>query len=84
VVSRAEAEPEAIGDVDLVDAESGQIVEVGLSVDTIRQYRERYDAWRSDLERHSSQQGIRYVACSTERTLQEVVLSDLRAQRVVR
>jgi uncharacterized protein (DUF58 family) len=84
VVSRAEAEPEAIGDVDLVDAESGQIVEVGLSVDTIRQYRERYDAWRSELERQSRQQGIRYVACSTERTLQEVVLSDLRAQRVVR
>jgi uncharacterized protein (DUF58 family) len=84
VVSRAEAEPEAIGDVDLVDAESGQIVEVGLSVDTIRQYRERYDAWRSELEQQSRQQGIRYVACSTERTLQEVVLSDLRAQRVVR
>jgi uncharacterized protein (DUF58 family) len=84
VVSRAEAEPEAIGDVDLVDAESGHIVEVGLSVDTIRQYRERYDAWQSELERQSSQQGIRYVSCSTERTLQEVVLSDLRAHRVVK
>jgi uncharacterized protein (DUF58 family) len=84
VVSRAEAEPDALGDVDLVDAETGQIVEVGLSVDTIRQYRERYAAWRSELERLSGQHGIRYVRCSTERTLQEVVLSDLRAQQVVR
>jgi uncharacterized protein (DUF58 family) len=84
VVSRAEAEPDAIGDVDLVDSETGQIVEVGLSVDTIRQYRERYAAWCSELERQSNQYGIRYVSCSTERTLQEVVLSDLRAQRVIR
>jgi uncharacterized protein (DUF58 family) len=84
IVSRAEAEPEAIGDVDLVDAETGAIVEVGLSMDTIRQYRERYDAWRSQLERHSSQHGVRYVPCSTERTVQEVVLADLRARQVVR
>jgi uncharacterized protein (DUF58 family) len=84
VVSRAEAEPDATGDVDLVDAETGQIVEVGLSVDTIRRYRERYAAWRSELERQSAQHGVRYVPCSTERTLQEVVLSDLRAQRVIR
>jgi uncharacterized protein (DUF58 family) len=84
VLSREEAEPDAIGDVDLVDAETGQVVEVGLSVDTIRHYRERYEAWRAEMERQSSQQGIRYVPCSTERTLQEVVLSDLRARRVVR
>ena len=63
---------------------TGRIVEVGLSVDTIRQYRERYKAWRSELERQSSQHGVRYVPCSTERTVQEVVLSELRAGRVVR
>jgi uncharacterized protein (DUF58 family) len=84
IVSRAEAEPEAIGDVDLVDAETGQIVEVGLSIDTIRQYRERYDAWRAELEQQSNQHGVRYVPCSTERTVQEVVLADLRTRRVVR
>ena len=83
VVSRAEAEPEAIGDVDLVDAESGQIVEVGLSVDTLRHYRERYESWRSGLERKCGMQGIRYVQCTTERSIQEVILSDLRAGRVI-
>jgi uncharacterized protein (DUF58 family) len=84
VVSRDESEPEPIGDVDLIDAESGQIVEVGLSVDTVRQYRERYEAWRADMARQSGEHGIRYVRCMTERTVQEVVLSDLRAGRVVR
>jgi uncharacterized protein (DUF58 family) len=84
VMSRDEAEPEAIGDVDLIDAESGQIVEVGLSVETVRQYRERYEAWRAEMERQSSQRGIRYVRCMTERTVQEVVLSDLRVARIVR
>ena len=83
VVSREEAEPEAIGDVDLVDAESGQIVEVGLSVDTLRHYRERYESWRSGLERKCGMQGIRYVSCTTERSIQEVILSDLRAGRVI-
>jgi len=84
VVSREEAEPDAIGDVDLVDAETGRIVEVGLSVGTIRQYRERYEAWRAEMERKSRSRGIGYVQCTTERTVQEVVLSDLRAGRVVR
>jgi len=83
VVSREEAEPDAIGDVDLVDAESGQIVEVGLSVDTIRHYRERYESWRSGLQRKCGMQGIRYVQCTTERSIPEVVLSDLRASRVI-
>ncbi|MFN0071285.1 MAG: DUF58 domain-containing protein [Chloroflexota bacterium] len=84
VVSQAEADPEALGDVDLVDAESGQIVEVGLSLNVIQAYRARYDAWRQHLERTCGERDVRYVRCSTERTIPEVVLADLRNCQVVR
>lgn len=84
VVSREEAEPEALGDIDLVDAESGQVVEVGLSVDTLRRYRKRYESWLREMERQCGEHGVRYVRCGTDRSVAEVVLADLRAAKVVR
>lgn len=84
VLSREEAEPEALGDVDLVDAETGQLIEVGLSVETVATYQARFEAWRDSIQRECLARHIRYVECSSERPIQEVMLADLRVGQVLR
>lgn len=84
VISPEEAEPEAIGDVDIVDSETGEVIEVGLSVETVTRYRDRFQAWRQGMEQSCLERQIRYVTCAPNRPLQELVLGELRAHKVVR
>jgi hypothetical protein len=83
-VSPEEIDPRLSGELELVDAETNQALEIGISLDTLAAYRVRYAAWLADREAEASQRGIRYVRVRTDRPLVSVVLDDLRRAGVLR
>jgi uncharacterized protein (DUF58 family) len=84
VVSPEEANPAVTGEVELVDAESGQRLEVGVSLTTLAAYRERFAAWLVAREADCLARGMRYVRVDTDRPLESVVLDDMRRAGVLR
>jgi hypothetical protein len=84
VVSTEEMDPRLSGEVELVDAETDEVLEIGVSLDTLAAYRARFAAWLADRQADCSQRGIRYVRVPTHRPLANVVLDDLRRGGVVR
>ena len=48
VLSAEELDPTDVGDLDVVDSESGERVPVSLSVDSVRSYREVVDRWLAE------------------------------------
>jgi uncharacterized protein (DUF58 family) len=84
VVSAEEMEPRLTGEVTLVDAETDEVLEIGVSLDTLAAYRTRFAAWLADRQADCRQRGIRYVRLASHRPLASVVLDDLRRNRVVR
>jgi uncharacterized protein (DUF58 family) len=84
VVSAEEMDPRLSGEVELVDAETDEVLEIGVSLDTLAAYRARFAAWLADRQTDCSQRGIRYVRLASHRPLANVVLEDLRHGGVVR
>jgi hypothetical protein len=84
VVSPEEIDPRVSGELELVDAETNEALEIGVSMDTLAAYRARFAAWLADREADASQRGMRYVRVRTDRGLASVVLDDLRRTGVLR
>jgi uncharacterized protein (DUF58 family) len=84
VVSPDELEPRISGEVELVDAETNEVLELGVSLDTLAAYRARFEAWLVDRQAECNQRGIRYVRVAAHRPLASVVLDDLRRGGVLR
>jgi len=78
VVSPQELDPSVSGEVDLVDAESGETLELGVSLDTLSAYRARINAWLDERAEDCLRRGLRYVRVRTDRPLPSIVLDDLR------
>jgi uncharacterized protein (DUF58 family) len=78
VLSPQELEPPPAGDVELQDAETGEIVQVSLTPRMIAIYRERLDRWCAEAEQACAQRGILYVRVSTDTPLEDVLLDRLR------
>ena len=72
------------GEVELIDAESGVTLELGLSLDTLSTYRERLKIWLEQRAAECHQRGIRYARVRTDRPLAAAVLDDLRRARLLR
>ncbi len=84
VVSAEEQNPDLSGEVELVDAESGRTLELGISLATLEAYRQRFAAWLDAREAECRRRGLRYVRIRTDRPIGEVVLGDLRHEGLVR
>jgi uncharacterized protein (DUF58 family) len=84
VVSPNELEPRLSGEVELVDAETNEILELGVSLETLAAYRSRFQTWLSAREQDCTAAGMRYVRLETNRPLPDVVLNDLRRAAVLR
>jgi uncharacterized protein (DUF58 family) len=83
IVSPDEESPNATGQVEVLDAETGQSIEVTLTPDTVARYQARLAEWVADLERVCAQRGTRYASCRTDRPLPSLLLEDLRRSRIV-
>jgi uncharacterized protein (DUF58 family) len=84
VLSPQELNPDLLGELELLDAESNERLEVGLSLAVLKQYRERLDGWLERQEGVCGQRGLRYVRLRTDRPLDSVLLDDLRRGNVLR
>jgi len=84
VYSPDEQDPSLAGEIELLDAESGDILELGASLATLDAYRARYRTWQDEQAAACTSRGLRYVRLSTERPLTSVVLDDLRSAQVLR
>jgi uncharacterized protein (DUF58 family) len=83
VLSRDEVEPEPGGDLALVDAETSEVIEVGLSQDALAEYHRRLAAWLSETESACWARGLRYVRVRTDEPLESAALTRLRQSRVL-
>jgi uncharacterized protein (DUF58 family) len=84
VLSPQELEPAEGGDVELVDAETGEIVEVSLTERMIAVYRERLDRWCAEAEDLCARRGISYCRVSTDTPLEDLLLDRLRRVGILR
>jgi uncharacterized protein (DUF58 family) len=84
VVSPEEMDPALSGEVALVDAESNDILELGISLETLAAYRARFAGWLEERAAECRTRGIRYVRVRTDRPLPSAVLDDLRRGGVLR
>ena len=84
VLSPQELEPAEGGDVELVDAETGEIVEVSLTPRMIAIYRERLDRWCAEAEELCAKRGISYSLVSTDTPLEALLLDHLRRVGILR
>jgi uncharacterized protein (DUF58 family) len=84
VLSPQELEPMAGGDVELEDAETGEIVQVSLTPRMLAVYRERLDRWCADAEQACAERGIVYARISTAEPLEDVILDRMRRMGILR
>jgi uncharacterized protein (DUF58 family) len=84
VISPDEVDPRLAGEVELIDAETNEILEVGVSLETLSAYRARFATWLDEREAECITRGIRYVRLMTDRPLASVMLDDLRSAGVLR
>jgi hypothetical protein len=84
VLSPDELEPRLSGQIELLDAETDETLEVGVSLETLAAYRARMAAWLDARQTECSQRGMRYVRVATDRPLDAVVLDDLRRGGVLK
>jgi uncharacterized protein (DUF58 family) len=84
VVSPDELAPRLAGEVELVDAETNEVLEVGVSLETLSAYRARFATWLDEREAECHARGVRYARLTTDRPLASVMLDDLRRAAVLR
>jgi uncharacterized protein (DUF58 family) len=84
VLSPQELDPGLSGEVELMDAESGDALELGVSLETLAAYRQRLGGWLDAREADCRRRGMRYVRLRTDQAVNSVVLDDLRRGGLVR
>lgn len=84
VLSADELAPDLIGDLDLVDRETGARVPVSLSPEALRRYEELARAWADDIASRCHQLGAGYVRVLDDEDVEKVLLARWRASGVLR
>jgi uncharacterized protein (DUF58 family) len=83
VLSPQELDPALEGDLRLVDAETGEGVDVTADLATVDAYKARLAAWQDGFARLAAKRGATYVDLSTETPLNDLIFAELRRRRVV-
>lgn len=81
VLSREDQEPSRGGDVSLVDAETGERVDLTLDADVIASYRRRLAAFLAHVEAFARKRGVAYVRVSSGTDFEDALFDYLRARR---
>jgi uncharacterized protein (DUF58 family) len=83
ILSPAELDPDLEGDLRLVDAETGEGVDVTADLPTIDAYRNRLAAWKEGLATLAARRQASYLDLSSETPLNELIFAELRRRRVL-
>ena len=83
VLSPDELDPPLEGDLRLVDAETGEGIDVTADLATIDEYRARLTAWKEAFAQLAARRAATYVDLSTEVPLNDLIFAELRRRRVL-
>ena len=83
VLSPQELDPALDGDLRLVDAETGDGIDVTVDLATIDGYKARLAAWQEGLGDLAAKRRASYVPVATDLPLTELVFAELRRRRVL-
>ena len=78
VLSRDEIHPPFGGDLELVDAESGEVREVSVDAETLRAYERQLSAFLGRVEGFCRSKELNYVRVTTDVALEDLVLRRLK------
>jgi uncharacterized protein (DUF58 family) len=83
VLSPDELDPAYEGDLRLVDAETGDSVDVTADLATLDAYRTRLAAWKAGLADLAARRRASYVDLSSDVNLADLMFAELRRRRVI-
>lgn len=84
LLSPDEVEPPVSGDLKLVDIETGADAEITLDPSTLDLYRERLQAWQTEIATTCANRHIHYIPLTTDLPWEKLVLQTLRVKGVVK
>jgi uncharacterized protein (DUF58 family) len=84
VLSPEELSPALAGDLRLKDIEHGQELEITVDVAMLQRYEENLAAWHAELRQWCGARGIAYASLNSAVPVEEIVLTLLRRQAIVR
>jgi uncharacterized protein (DUF58 family) len=83
VMDDAELRPDLLGDLKLVDSETGEEREISVSPGLLREYQASVDQFCGGLQRFSSRYGMDYIRATTSTPFEDLVLKYLRRTGLV-
>ncbi|MFN0090521.1 MAG: DUF58 domain-containing protein [Acidimicrobiales bacterium] len=84
VLDAEELPADLVGDLELVDRETGQTVAVSLSAEAFGAYRARSEAWSAEVAERCRQAGAAYTRVRADDDLEALLLGRFRQQGVLR
>lgn len=84
VLDRTELHPELTGDLDLVDAETGEVVAVSLAPEQVKAYEAAALAWADDVAARAHHGGAAYVRVLSDEPIEPVLLGSWRQAGLLR
>jgi uncharacterized protein (DUF58 family) len=84
VLDRTELAPDLTGDLDLVDAETGEVLSVSLAPEQLREYERSARAWVDDVAGRARAAGAAYVRTFTDDDLESLLLGTARRAGALR
>ncbi|HEX8834579.1 MAG TPA: DUF58 domain-containing protein [Abditibacteriaceae bacterium] len=84
LLAREELEPKIVGDLKLVDAETGTVREVTISQSLLKTYKRKVDNYTADLRAFCLRYGMNYQLVANDTPIETTILRLLRANGLVK
>ena len=84
VLAPEEIKPPLVGDLRLIDVETGQAQEVTVDAAMRGIYQQRLDAWRDEIRDECLRRGAYYFPLATDAPWERVILSDMRRAGLIK
>jgi hypothetical protein len=79
ILDPKEVEPDLLGDLRLVDAETGEAREISITPGLLARYKARLDEFCLSLETLANRHGMDYVRTTTDAPFEDLLLKTLRS-----
>jgi uncharacterized protein (DUF58 family) len=84
LLSQDELEPPLVGDLKLIDVETGQDTEISMDAPTADQYRLRLRDWMGDVASYCRGRDVHYIPVSTDTPWEKLIMQTLRTKGILR
>jgi hypothetical protein len=84
ILAPQELHPDLEGEVELVDVETGDVVEMVIGEQARKRYEQRAEEWCEKVEDFCHRSGVGYLCLDSTLELEDIFLNKMRRRRVVR